>query len=63
MDNRGYTVIVILVLRMMLSGFVASVWLALFLQGLSYYHISEINNIMCEQVATNVFATTCLVCC
>jgi len=63
MDNRGYTVIVMLVLCMMSAGFVASVWLALLLQGLSYYHISEISNVMCEQVATNVLATTCLVCC
>jgi len=62
-DNRRYAVIVILVLCMMSAGCVASVWLALFLQGLSYYHISEINNVMCEQVAANVSATTCLVCC
>jgi len=63
MANCGYTVIVIPILYMMSAGCVALVWLALLLQGLSYYHISEINNVMCEQVATNVFATTCLVCC
>jgi hypothetical protein len=62
MDSHGYTIIVILVSCMMLAGCVASVRLALFLQSLSYYHISEINNVMCKQVATNVLATTCLVC-